>query len=170
MLSIYVAILMDEDDVHYKMKGCINMEELEIGLTDDIGIDSGYMATAWDSTFTASIRDKPRLHTVRVTGPTKTFLRALFTCCTQRKVLHIRDFVFQDAVIAELFYDVCLRLQELKVEDTVLYNHGFLNISCNIKTLWVGYKKREWQNNQRECQCGVSSVWWLRSVRDDVSY
>lgn len=161
---------MDEDDVHYKMKGCINMEELEIGLTDDIGIDSGYMATAWDSTFTASIRDKPRLHTVRVTGPTKTFLRALFTCCTQRKVLHIRDFVFQDAVIAELFYDVCLRLQELKVEDTVLYNHGFLNISCNIKTLWVGYKKREWQNNQRECQCGVSSVWWLRSVRDDVSY
>ncbi|KAG0244137.1 hypothetical protein B0O80DRAFT_531524 [Mortierella sp. GBAus27b] len=146
----------------YGFSDCNNVEELEISFGDDCRLDKNWVTTSWGEIFPLIVRANPKLHTVRLRGPTETFLRTVFTCCTQLKVLHIHEFAFKNIIMAELFYNTCLRLQDLMLRDTLLFSHSSNDISWpdwprfhNIKTLWIGFTLQEgWVNGQQLTQLG----------------
>ncbi|KAK3822663.1 MAG: hypothetical protein J3Q66DRAFT_397141 [Benniella sp.] len=121
---------------------CTHLKELHIGLyfeEEDHDIESPWMP------LTDLVHHNPKLVTVCVTKPKNEFLRAVLTCCPQLKRLEFDRAELTDMVTdVNLIFNVCLRLEELKMVNMTLdlKTHGISwdnwPVFPTIKKLWIG--------------------------------
>ena len=123
---------------------CTNLEEAHLDLTfvQDEDKDDN-INTTWIP-LTTLVRQNPKLVTVCVSKPGNEFLRAVFTCCPHLKRLEIDNANLKAYMMTDIFFNVCLRLEELKMADTTLdlkaYGVSWENwpTFSRIKKLWLG--------------------------------
>ncbi|KAF9364730.1 hypothetical protein BGX34_000624 [Mortierella sp. NVP85] len=121
---------------------CTHLKELHIGLfsdEEDHDIESPWVP------LTDLVHHNPKLVTVCVTKPKNEFLRAVLTCCSQLKRLELDRAELTDMITdVNLLFNVCLRLEELKMVNMTLdlKTHGISWDSWpafpTIKKLWIG--------------------------------
>jgi len=121
---------------------CTHLKELHIGLffeEEDHDIESPW------TPLTDLVHHNPKLVTVCVTKPKNEFLRAVLTCCPQLKRLEFDRPELTDMMTdVNLLFNVCLRLEELKMVNMTLdlKTHGISWDSWpafpTIKKLWIG--------------------------------
>ncbi|KAF9364727.1 hypothetical protein BGX34_000621 [Mortierella sp. NVP85] len=136
---------------------CTNLEEVHFNFEfGDHDKDTSWMPP------TTLVRHNPDLTIVCATDPSKGFLRAVFTCCPQLKRLEFNGTDMTNIMMTDLLFNVCLRLEELKMVDVTLSVGGHCGISWDdwpafpkIKKLWLGIThERHWASQQTEQQHG----------------
>jgi len=91
------------------------------------------------------VRQNPGLVTLCANRPSSGFLEAVFTCCPQLRRLEISGLSLVAFEMADPFFNVCLRLEELKVIDLTLDIRGdasrinWPTAFPTIKKLWIGF-------------------------------
>ncbi|KAK3822668.1 MAG: hypothetical protein J3Q66DRAFT_329885 [Benniella sp.] len=166
---------------------CTNLEEVHFGHSlGDHDRDTSWMPP------TALVRHNPNLTIVCATDPSNEFLSAAFTCCPRLKRLEFSGADMTSIMMTDLLFNVCLRLEELKMVNVTLGVGGLCVIPWDdwpafpkIKRLWLGIThERHWSSHQVEQQHGfikccpnLESLTWsfskgllpIREIKDLLS-
>ncbi|KAK3822667.1 MAG: hypothetical protein J3Q66DRAFT_329883 [Benniella sp.] len=166
---------------------CTNLEEVHF----DLDLGDRDRDTSWIPP-TTLIRHNPNLTIVCAIDPSNEFLSAAFTCCPQLKRLEFSGADMTSIMMTDLLFNVCLRLEELKMVDVTLSVGGHYDIPWDdwpafpkIKKLWLGIThERYWFSHQTEQQHGfikhcpnLESLTWsfsrgllpIREIKDLLS-